>query len=209
MWERLINQVEKLNISFDEFLALYKVYSYQLNKRQISYNSDMLNTYLELESKGFIKIITNQNEALTFHLREEGRLLIESFTENITPEQTHKPEEKKIINNQHKFEEFWLLFPNSDENGIYRKTRILKAGKDNCRRKYIEYLNSGIEHEDIIKALKYDVKLRRDINNKQNNMMYMKNSLTWLNQKEFEIILETMIEDNNSNSSDDWTSNLS
>ena len=84
MWERLINQVEKLNISFDEFLALYKVYSYQLNKRQISYNSDMLNTYLELESKGLIKVITNQNEALTFHLREEGRLLIESFTENIT-----------------------------------------------------------------------------------------------------------------------------
>ena len=35
----------------------------------------------------------------------------------------------------------------------------------------------------------------------------MKNSLTWLNQKEFEIILETMSEDNNSTSNDDWTSN--
>ena len=42
MWERLIDDVERLGLSFDEFLALYKVYSYELNSRKIYYESDLL-----------------------------------------------------------------------------------------------------------------------------------------------------------------------
>ena len=207
MWDLIIDKIESTGLTFDEFLSLYKVYSSENNTRKIQYNSDMLNSYLEIEGKGLIKIITNDNGALTFYMREAGNILIKSFNEN--PETSEPPQqiEKKITNNNHKFEEFWLIFPNSDEHGIFKKTRILKAGKDNCKRKYIDYLNQGIKHEDIIKALKYEIKLRRDVNNGQNKMTYMKNSLTWLNQREFDIILETMDEEQNDNSSDDWTSN--
>lgn len=211
MWEEFLNWVDNTGLSFDEILALYKLYSYENNTRKIVYDSDMLNTYLDLESKRMIKVITNENGALTFHLREGGSTLIQRFIDKKStekPETTHKPEIKKIQNNQHKFEEFWLLFPSSDEHGIYRKSRILKANKDTCKKKYIALLEEGQSHEDIIKALKYEIKLRRDSNNKSNNMTYMKNSLTWLNQKEYEVILETMDDDNNSNSDNDWTSNL-
>lgn len=206
MWDLIIDKIESTGLTFDEFLSLYKVYSSENNTRKIQYNSDMLNSYLEIEGKGLIKIITNDNGALTFYMREAGNILIKQFNEN--PETSQPPQqiEQKLTNNNHKFEEFWLTFPNSDEHGIFKKTRILKAGKDNCKRKYIEYLTRGIEHSNILKALKYEIKLRKDVNNGQNKMTFMKNSLTWLNQKEFEIILETMDEENN-NSSDDWTSN--
>lgn len=207
MWDLIIDKIESTGLTFDEFLSLYKVYSSETNTRKIQYNSDMLNSYLEIEGKGLIKIITNDNGALTFYMREAGNILIKEFNEKPETSQPQQPIEKKLTNNNHKFEEFWLTFPNSDEHGIFKKTRILKAGKDNCKRKYIEYLTKGIEHTDIIKALKYEIKLRKDVNNGQNKMTYMKNSLTWLNSKEFEIILETMDEDNNNNSSDDWTSN--
>ena len=206
MWDLIIDKIESTGLTFDEFLSLYKVYSSENNIRKIQYNSDMLNSYLEIEGKSLIKIITNNNGALTFYMREKGNVLIKQFNEN--PETSKLPQtDKPIINNNHKFEEFWLTFPNSDEHGIFKKTRILKAGKDNCKRKYIEYLNQGVEHSDIIKALKYEIKLRKDVNNGQNKMTYMKNSLTWLNQKEYEIILETMSEETNDNGLDDWTSN--
>jgi len=205
MWLNTINEIESTGLSFDQFLALYKLYSYEKNARIIDYNSDMINTYIELESQRFIKIITNENGALTFHLREDGEVLIERFLNKSI--EINKPVITEVKDKNHMFEEFWALFPTSDEHSIYKKTRLLKAGKENCKRKYLEYLRQGIKHEDIIKALKYEIKLRRDNNNGQNKMTYMKNSLTWLNQKEFEIILETMTEDQNSNSSDDWTSN--
>lgn len=214
MWEELINEVEKTNLSFDEFLALYKIYSYEKNSLKINYNSDMFNTYLELEGKNLIKVITNEDEILTFHLREGGTELIENFlklknkseikTEN--PVETNKEDNKKT--NQYSFEEFWMIFPSSDEHGIYKKTRVLKAAKEACRKKYFNILLEGVSHKDIIKALKYEIKLRKDGSNKGNNLTYMKNSLTWLNQKEFEVILETMSDDNDSNSNSDWTSNV-
>lgn len=206
MWEELIDEIERLGLSFDEFLALYKLYSYETNSRKIYYESDMLNTYLDLEAKGLIKAF-NENEVLTFHLREKGRLLIDSFVNKKNTVLKETPEIKKTISNQHKFDEFWMTFPSSDEHGIYRRTRLLKGNKEICKKKYLSLLSEGILHEDIIKALRYEIKLRKDVNNKNNNMTYMKNSLTWLNQREFEIILETMSEDNVSNSNDDWTTN--
>lgn len=205
MWLETVEEIERTGLSFDEFLALYKLYSYENNTKLIDYSSDMLNTYVILESKRFIKIITDENDRLTFHLREEGNILIEGFlNQTIThnkPVITEKKDNNKL------FEEFWSTFPTSDEHSIYKRTRFLKAGKDNCKRKYIEYLKQGVNHEDIIKALKYEIKVRKDNNNGQNKMTYMKNSLTWLNQREFEIILETIDEDRVDNSSEDWTSN--
>lgn len=210
MFEDFIDRVEETGLSFDEFFALYKIYSKECNTRRIYYNSDMLSTYIELETKGFIKIINN--EALSFTLRESGKLFMDNFlkqNKNILDLQEKSIPKQETKTNKDDFEEFWKLFPSSDEHGIYRRTRILKANKDGCKKKYQQYIQEGVLHDDIIKALKYDVKLRRDGNNKQNNMMYMKNSLTWLNQREFEVILENMTDDNNSNnSSEDWTSNL-
>ncbi len=209
MWELLIQKIINIGLSFDEFLALYKLYSFKYNVTKIDYNSDLLNTYLSLESKGLIKIITDEKGVMHFHIREKGKVLIEEFNEKPIKEQPlQQIKEENKITNKDKFEEFWSLFPNSDEHGIFKKTRLLKAGKENCRRKYTEYLTRGDNHDDIIKALKYEIKLRRDVNNGQNKLTYMKNSLTWLNQREFEIILETMDEEqNDNNSSDDWTSN--
>lgn len=218
MWEDIIDAIEQTGLSFDEFLALYKLYSYEEKARIIQYNSDMFNTYLELEGKNMIKIYTNENEVLTFQLREEGRITIQRWLEknnnkkdhNIQQLDTFITEKTETTNKKHKFDEFWMLFPSSDEHGVYKKTRVLKAAKDGCRKKYNSLIVEGYKHEDIIRALRYEIKFRKDSSNNGNKMTYMKNSLTWLNQKEFEVILETMSDDeeDNSTSNNDWTSNL-
>lgn len=206
MFEELINEVERLGLSFDEFLALYKVYSETYNSRKIYYNSDGLDAYTDLERKGYIKISTEEGKGYEFDLRQAGKVLMDDFLNKETPVIQETTTDKKAINNHDKFDEFWENFPTNDQHGIFRQSRFLRSGKEACKKKYFALLDSGVNHDDIIKALKYETKMRKDSNNRTNMMTYMKNSLTWINQKEYEVILESM-KDNDSTSDNDWTSN--
>ncbi len=207
MWEKLINEIDKLNISFEEFLSLYKLYSFKFNFKKINYNIDNFETFIKLEDKGYIRILDTDG-ALTMHLREKGIELINKFISNTTELNQLIPDttDKKINKN---FNEFWELFPSSDSHGVFKKTRILKAAKVACEKKYNSLLSEGNFHSDIIKALKYEINFRKSNSIKDNKLSFMKNSLTWLSQKEFEIILESMDDDEDENNSNtDWTSNL-
>jgi hypothetical protein len=153
------------------------------------YNKSYLH---RLERKKLIKLIDG-----SIILREPGIELVEKLVK-FAP--TKK--EKKVITKP--FDEFWSEYPTTDRHSVYRKTRNLKSNKTGCKKKYEQYLKEGINHEDVIRALRYEVKSRKENSTIENKMSYMKNSFTWLNQKEFEIILETIEEDGRD--SEDWTS---
>ncbi len=191
----LINEVEKNNITIDEFIILYNLYARNNNLNIINTKFNDFNMYLELEEKLFIKSI-KENNVISFQLRLKGSSLIESFLTKFNIETNLNK------NNKSSFDEFWTLFPSSDETDFFKKTRFLKSNKDACKKKYLELLNQ-YKHEDIIKALKYEVETRK--NTSGNGLKFMKNSLTWLNQKEFEIILENLKE--NIPTQTDWTTN--
>lgn len=199
----MIDEREQNGLSLEEIGILQKIYDSEQAKK-ICHESDILKICFDLETKGLIKVFTNQDKTLSFFLREKGKLLVK---EQNKPVKKDIPASTTTTTNTDKFEEFWTTFPISDEHGIYRRSRVLKSAKELCKKKYIFFLETGTKHEDVIKALKYEINLRKDSNNKTNSMTYMKNSLTWLNQREWEIILETMSEDNKSTSNDDWTSN--
>jgi len=97
------------------------------------------------------------------------------------------------------FNEFWNTFPTSDKYLGYPRTRILRNDKEHCKKYYKKALEEA-KHEDIIKSLIYEIKMRE--NNSQNNnkssfsdFKFMKAAPTWLHQKEYNIYIQLMNDD--------------
>jgi len=100
------------------------------------------------------------------------------------------------------FEEWWKNYPTTDSftvNGqVFKGSRALRRGKNECRRKFQSILEEG-EHtaDDLINALKYEVnqKVERSIKERKNIMSFMQGSITYLNQRTFDSFLELMKQD--------------
>lgn len=94
------------------------------------------------------------------------------------------------------FQEFWDTFPSSDKVLHYPRTRVLRTEQDKCRKMYKKLLEE-YTHEDIMKALNYEINMRTSNSTGKSfsDLKYMKASVTWLNNKEFLSILEIMKED--------------
>ena len=108
---------------------------------------------------------------------------------------------------QSKFEEFWDLYPVSDKHGNWLRTRTLKSDKAKCLNYYNKALKNGIKHSDIIKALKWEIKDRKNNSSLKNKMSFMKASSAWLYQREYEVINEAMVESEDTDQDGDWTQN--
>lgn len=191
------DDVRDTGLSVNEFLTLLNVYLKYSNKDELDF--DIVNKdYLSLEAKGMIKIIPDDNST-GISLRGLGKSVIEKVM-NFDPVRTKNNSPFKKL-----FEEFWELYPGTDKHSIYPKTRALKSNRKGCEEKYKKLIEEGVKHEDIIKALRYEIEERKKTSGKDNKLSFMKNSSTWLNQREFEIIQETMTD---TEDDDDWTSNL-
>ena len=92
------------------------------------------------------------------------------------------------------FNEFWDTFPSSDRWNKYNATRALKSDKNGCNKKYTKLiLEEGYKHEDIMKALQFQIQLfKKNSTILENKMKFFQNSSTWLQQKTFLEYLELM-----------------
>ena len=196
------NEVRRNKLSIDQFLALLKVYNVVNNLDSLDYNSDVPETYGELEQMKLLKVIY-KDKIVQYVLRKRGDALIKSVLYNIGID-TSKTPKYEITGKE--FDEFWKVFPLSDSHSYYNRTRNLKSNKTGCKTKYNRLLVQGYKHDEILKALNYEIKERKATSGKSNNLKFMKNSYTWLNQKEFEIILETISKEG-SETETDWTTN--
>jgi len=100
-----------------------------------------------------------------------------------------------------KFETWWKTFPGTDtfkyKNKVFRGSRSIRAGKQECRIKFEKILNEGdYTAEEITAALEYDVVQKKEssIKNNTNKLKYLQNSLTYLNQRSFEPFIELIKE---------------
>ena len=107
---------------------------------------------------------------------------------------------------ENKFYEFWNAYPISDAHGKWKRTRSLKNHKEKCEELYSKYIKNGVKHDDIMKALKWQVAECKKNSQTSNRLTFMKNSQAWLNQREFEIILEDM--KSTDNDEQDWTETI-
>ncbi len=113
--------------------------------------------------------------------------------------------DKKIIKRKSvttDFEEWWKNYPPTDSfevNGkVFKGTRALRRGKEECRRKFKAILEEGdYTAVQLTKALQYEVerKIERSLKERKNCMSFMQGSIPYLNQRTFEGFIELMEQD--------------
>ena len=113
--------------------------------------------------------------------------------------------DKKIIKRKSvttDFEEWWKNYPPTDSfevNGkVFKGTRALRRGKEECRRKFKAILEEGdYTAVQLTKALQYEVerKIERSLKERKNCISFMQGSIPYLNQRTFEGFIELMEQD--------------
>lgn len=92
--------------------------------------------------------------------------------ENKTP----PPKDKELWE---QFEELWLLFPQDDAYRNFPKTRDIRRDKEKSFEEYVNALERGIKHNDLITALRNEIAMR----NKPsitNQFTFMRSPVNWL-----------------------------
>jgi hypothetical protein len=99
------------------------------------------------------------------------------------------------------FEEWWKVYPGTDtfkhKGKSFTGTRSLRQNKDECRLKFDKILLEGeYTAAQLMEALNFDVlqKKENSVKTNTNRLMYMQNSLTYLNQRSFEPFIELIKE---------------
>lgn len=100
------------------------------------------------------------------------------------------------------FEEWWKNYPPTDsftvDNQIFKGTRALRRGKEECKRKFKTILEEGTyTAEQLISALKYEVnqKIERSVKERKNILSFMQGSIPYLNQRSFEGFIQLIAEE--------------
>ncbi len=176
-----------MSLSISHLYLIELAYHEQYNK--IDSISDILKIkgYLQtLERKGYM---TDE-----YKLTQEGKELYEKIAGSskdidYIPKPVNKTKEQL-------FEEWWAEFPKTTHwisNGrTFQGDRGLKIKKQACRDKYVKILGEGFDHMELVKALKYEVKVKKEMSIKQNvnKMEYMKNTESYLNSRVFENFID-------------------
>ena len=126
-----------------------------------------------------------------------GKSIIGFLDEEGTPE-TKLVKEKE---NSNDFDEWWKAYPGTDtftyKGKDFTGTRSMRKNKEECKLKLNAILQEG-EYTimELIAALKYEVLQKKENSyaSKTNKLIYMQNSLTYLNQRTFEPFIELIRE---------------
>ena len=136
-------------------------------------------------------LITETEDKLT--------ILGTELLEFIESKSSTKFKKKKFGNDG--FDSWWENYPGTDKfeykGKSFPATRALRANKDECRAKFNKILLEGdYTSEQLIEALKYDVKSKKDnsVSTGTKKLSFMQNSLTYLNQRTFEPFIEIIKE---------------
>lgn len=103
-----------------------------------------------------------------------------------------------------KFEEWWKAFPTTvgwksdDGTTAFLGSRNLKnLTKAKAKEKYLKLLNQGLKHENLLGALKYEVKLKKmdSVKKNANQMEYFKGMESYFNSERYLPFVEHYISD--------------
>lgn len=190
-----INEVKKGGYTLEEVLALIKLEATRIGY-EFPYNRTEDNDYILLHKRGLVD--TTANGHIT---SKSGQILIGKLT--------GVKKVKNVDKSELKFDEFWAAYPANDAFGQWMRTRALKSNKSGCETAYGTAIGNGVTHEELINALKWEVADRKSKSTVSNKMSFMKNSATWLNQREYEIILEENKNvDIETGDEDSWTTDM-
>jgi len=114
-----------------------------------------------------------------------------SHTNQLTPKATSFLDSlyrAQLLQKNEAFDIFWNLFPDTDAHAHWTTTRKMKSSKKACETLFNKYVKSKeATAEEIIMGLTNEVAYRKNTSLKENNLKYMKNSLRWLKEREFDL----------------------
>ena len=123
----------------------------------------------------------------------EGKTVIDF----LNVEETDITTIEKVVIPESSFADWWKAYPGTDTFKIdgmsFTGTRSLRVKKEDCKKKFEQIIAEGqCTVEEMILALNMEVdqKKKKSLKDKTNRMMYMQNSLTYLNQRSFEPFIE-------------------
>jgi len=134
-----------------------------------------------LRQKGLINI----HDKLTL----EGITIMESF------ERFSKQNNNVSTRVDPDFEEWWSTYPQSDKHLYYPATRNLRTKRRTCQDLYTK-AKKEYGHENLLEALKKDIRQRRMRSTQRNELTFMKNTINYLMDEDFLMYLNTDYDEN-------------
>lgn len=178
------NEIQNKSYSLD-IIFLLKLVEEGVDVKSLCEKSIKLSVlYQSIYRKG---LITN-DEKLTL----TGKELLEFInTEQIET----KLSRRRNIDDD--FEKWWKAYPGTDtftySGKSFTGTRSMRVKKDECKIQIYKILDQGdYTISELIKSLEFEVdqKKSNSVKTSTNKLMYMQNSLTYLNQRSFEPFIE-------------------
>lgn len=72
------------------------------------------------------------------------------------------------------FEEFWEAFPSKDGHGMFPSTRYIRTAKPKTKLLYDKLIAKKIiTHDELVKAIRADVKFRKENSLKTNQLSFL------------------------------------
>lgn len=191
-------------ISFYHFENLHKK-GYTLDHIYLLSLSEK-KTDIEALCENSVKLKTLYQELLRKGLiSDSGKITLsgKALLEFLNSEEEVSPAIQKKSSTLSAFEKWWKAYPGTDtfkyRGTSFTGTRGLRQAKEDCKIKFDKIIDEGeYSVEDLISALEYEVlqKKENSIKTKSNKMTFMKNSITYLNQRTFEPFIELVKEGN-------------
>lgn len=178
-------ELQKAGLTLDQLFYLECV-SNEVNLKDVVSKDKLLTWRQSLLRKGFI---TEDNRSTL-----DGETVLHSVGSG---EPFRNTLEKKGITDEEDFERWWRTYPANDifeyKGRKFDGSRALKRNKPECKEKFIKIINEGqYTAEDMICVLEFEVliKKERSVKENANNMRYMTNTVSYLNQRLFEGLME-------------------
>lgn len=208
--KEMIWELEKARLNVSHLWILELFYDNKEVAEEVIDELSRTSAYCTLQRKGYIENDKISEDGkilyeLIVSLNTGGEEALQATVKKLTTDRS--AEREKLITG---FEEWWLAYPTTDRivdiNGVMLKkeTRAMRIGKEYCRDKYEKLIAEGYKHEDLMKALKYEVEMRRQKSERgaENQMTFMHNSKTYLYQRSFEAFIELAKEEKPTNMDD-------
>ena len=181
-------EIIKKGYNLDIVFLLTLVDEQECDIKELCYENPKLSLlYQTLIRKG---LITEECK-----LTLEGKSLVDFLS---SPIET-KISRKKPANSD--FEMWWKAYPGTDtfthHGKTFKGTRAMRVKKDECKIKFNKILGEGeYTAHDLIQALELEVNQKKEnsVKSGSNRMTFMQNSLTYLNQRTFEVFIELIRE---------------
>jgi hypothetical protein len=178
--DQIIARLKEEKLTLNHYVYLYSL------KNELDWAKQ-----LKLNKAAWLKMFSRRNFIVDMKITPKGEALLNGEVYE-TLEKTEvfvdKNDKKNFM--EEKFKEFWNVYPVHDKHGRWKKTRYLRSGKLQAKAKFFEIVTEGVSPNQIINALKTEVKIMKDNSILENKLSYMPLINTWLNKRRYEAFLE-------------------